>query len=57
MSENEKSYNVVLKRGYDVSLPDKDGDIEIEFNDRHNLGTERIYLSKQDVLTLLARFD
>ena len=48
----EKPYMIKVAT-YDVFLPDADGDISIEFNTEK----ERIYLSKEDVLKLLERFD
>lgn len=54
---NEKPYLITLRSdSLEVSLPDKDGDICIE---KRNLfsDNERIYLSKDDVLKLLERFD
>ena len=53
MSLDEKPYSVRLRDICDVSLPDLDNEICIEFNEE----TTRIYLSKEDVLKLLERFD
>jgi len=50
----EKPWYTTVRHGkYDVSLPDKENEICIEFNEE----TTRIYLSKEDVLKLLERFD
>jgi hypothetical protein len=50
----EKEYIIYICGGdYDVTLPDRDGEICIE----DKCGENRVYLSKADVLRLLDRFN
>lgn len=53
MSQDEKPYSVRLRDICDVSLPDLDNEIRINFDDERSY----IYLSKEDVYRLLERFD
>jgi len=54
---NEKPYLITLRNdSLEVSLPDSDGDICIENRNLFS-DNERIYLSKEDVLKLLERFN
>ena len=39
-------------RDYEISGPDKDGEIELEWNNENN----RIWLNKEDIMKLLKRF-
>lgn len=56
---NEKPYLITLRNdSLDVSLPDSDGDICIESTCQYGSNDNiRIYLSKDDVLKLLERFN
>lgn len=49
----DKPYTITTKRGYEVDLPDRDNELEISFG----WETDKIWLSKEDVLKLLERFD
>lgn len=52
---NEKPYIITVGKlpPADVTLPDKDGDVCLEFDSE----TNRCYLSKADVEAILARFN
>lgn len=47
------NYIEFTSRKYEASKPDKDREIAIEFNE----GLNTIWLTKEDVLLLLSRFD
>ena len=50
---NEKPYTITLRDETTVDLPDRDGDIRLEFIDERT----SLYLSKEEVLKLLERFN
>lgn len=47
------NYIKFTSRKYEVSKPDKDGEIAIDLGEERNM----IWLTKEDVLLLLSRFD
>ena len=48
-----KPYTIYTIRGYSVDLPDRDNEIRIDLPKE----ADHLYLSKEDVLSLLERFD
>ena len=52
----DKPYIVKTSRGFEVSLPDADKEICVERESTRD-GNCYVYLTKEDVLLLLERFD